>query len=63
MLKHEEVETVTQVEIDEVCMTMHICDMIKRNESDVGDAVFEILTKTGFKYLCFILFLALSNPA
>ena len=39
------------------------CDMIKRNESDVGDVVFEILAKTGFKFLCFILFLALSNPA
>ena len=40
-----------------------ICDMIKRNESDVGDVVFEILAKTGFKFLCFILFLALSNLA
>ena len=34
------------------------CDMIKRNESDVGDVVFEILAKTGFEFLCFILFLA-----
>ena len=33
-----------------------ICDMIKRNESDVGDVVFEILSKTVFKFLCFILF-------
>ena len=40
-----------------------IRDMIKSNESDVGDAVFEILTKTMFKFLCFILFLALSNPS
>ena len=40
-----------------------ICDMIKRNESDVGDVVCEILAKTGFKLFCFILFLALSNPA
>ena len=40
-----------------------ICDMIKRNESDVGDVVFEILAKTGFKFLCFIMFLALSNPS
>ena len=40
-----------------------ICDMIKMNESDVGDVVFEILAKTVFKFLCFILFLiALSNP-
>ena len=28
--------------------------MIKRNESDVGDVVFEILAKTVFKFLCFI---------
>ena len=40
-----------------------ICDMIKRNESDVGDVVFEILAKTVFKFLCFIVFLALSNPS
>ena len=38
-----------------------ICDMIKRNESDVSDVVFEILAKTVFKSLCVILFLALSN--
>ena len=35
--------------------------MIKRNESDVGDVVFEILAKTVFKFRCFIMFLALSN--
>ena len=40
-----------------------ICDMIKRNESDVGDVVLEILAKTVFKCLCFILFLELSNPS
>ena len=40
-----------------------ICDMIKRNESDVGDVVFEILAKTVFKFLCFILLLAMSNPS
>ena len=28
-----------------------ICDMTKRNESDVGDFVFEILAKTVFKFL------------
>ena len=39
-----------------------ICDMIKRNESDVRDVVFEILETTVFKS-CFILFLALSNPS
>ena len=38
-----------------------ICDMITRNESDVGDVVFEILANTVFKFLCFIMFLALSN--
>ena len=37
----------------------HIHDMIKRNESDVGNVAFEILAKTVFKFLCFILFLAL----
>ena len=41
----------------------HICDIIKRNESDVGDVVFELLAKTVFKFLCYILFLALSNPS
>ena len=39
------------------------CDMIKRNESDVGDVVYEILAKTVFKFPYFILFLALSNPS
>ena len=42
---------------------IHICDMIKRNESDVGHIVFEILAKTVFKFLCFILFLALTNSS
>ena len=37
------------------------CDLIKRNESDVGHIGFEILAKTVFKFLCFILFLALTN--
>ena len=27
-----------------------ICDMVKKNESDVGDVVFEILAKTVFKF-------------
>ena len=40
-----------------------ICDMIKRNESDVGHIVFEILAKTVFKFLGFILFLALTNSS
>ena len=34
-----------------------ICDMIKRNESDVGHIDFEILAKTVFKFLFFIVFL------
>ena len=37
---------------------LYICDMIMRNESDVGKVVFEILAKTVFKFLCFVLFLA-----
>ena len=40
-----------------------ICDMIERNESDVGDVVFEILAKAMLTFLCFMLFLALSNPS
>ena len=40
-----------------------ICDMIKGNEWDVGDVVLEILSKAVFKFLCFIMFLALSNPS
>ena len=40
-----------------------ICDMIKRNESDVGHIVFEILAKTVSKFLCFILFLAVTNSS
>ena len=37
------------------------CDMINRNESDVGDIGFEILAKRVLNFLCFILFLALTN--
>ena len=37
--------------------------MIKRNESDVGDIGFEILAKTVFQFLCFILLLALTNSS
>ena len=29
---------------------MCICDMIKRNESDVGDVVFDTLAKIVFKF-------------
>ena len=33
-----------------------ICDMIKGNESDVGNIDFELQAKIGEKCLCFILF-------
>ena len=33
-----------------------ICDMIKGNDSDVTDIVFEILAKEEVKFFCFILF-------
>ena len=42
---------------------MHICDMIKRNESDVGNIDFKILAKTVFKFLRFKLFLVLTNSS
>ena len=35
-------------------MIMHVCDMIKRNESDVGDIVFEILVKIMFQCVFYI---------
>ena len=38
-----------------------ICDMIKGNESDVGNIDFELQTKRGDKFLCFPLFLNLKN--
>ena len=41
-------------------MHVLICDMIKRNESDVGDIVFELVAKTIFIFFCFILFLVLA---
>ena len=43
--------------------TLHNCDMIKRNESDVGDIDFEILAKKVFRLFCFILFLASTNSS
>ena len=36
-----------------------ICDMIKRNESDVGNIVFEIMAKT----VQILLFLSLANSS
>ena len=36
---------------------MLICDMIKGNESDVGNIDFELQAKRGDKFLCFTLFL------
>ena len=38
-----------------------ICDMIKGNESDVGNIDFELQTKIGDKFLCFTLFLNSKN--
>ena len=38
-----------------------ICDMIKGNESDVGNIDFELQAKRGDKFLCFTLFLKLKN--
>ena len=38
----------------DVCM--HKCNMIKRNESDVGNIDFEIEAKIGDNCLCFMLF-------
>ena len=35
--------------------------MIKGNESDVADIVFEIMAKTELKFVCFILFSAFVN--
>ena len=32
---------------------MYICDMIKGNESDVGNIDFELQAKRGDKFLCF----------
>ena len=40
---------------------MDICDMIKGNESDVGNIDFELQAKRGNKFLCFTLFLNLKN--
>ena len=37
------------------------CDMIKGNESDVGNIDFELQAKRGDKFLCFTLFLKLKN--
>ena len=42
-------------------MCRPICDMIKGNESDVGNIDFELQAKRGDKFLCFTLFLTLKN--
>ena len=39
----------------------HICDMIKGNESNVGNIDLELKAKKGDKFLCFTLFLDLEN--
>ena len=38
-----------------------VCDMIKWNESDVGNIDFELQAKRGDKFLCLTLFLNLKN--
>ena len=38
-----------------------ICDMIKGNESDVGNIDFELQATRGDKFLCFTLFLNLTE--
>ena len=43
------------------CFIVCICDMIKGNESDVGNIDFELQDKNGDKLLCFTLFLKLNN--
>ena len=40
---------------------LRICDMIKGNESDVGNIDFELQAKRGDKFLSFTLFLDLKN--
>ena len=40
---------------------VHICDMIKGNELDVGNIDFELQAKRSDKFLCFTLFLNLKN--
>ena len=42
-------------------LTVSICDMIKGNESDVGNIDFELQAKRGDEFLCFSLFLNLKN--
>ena len=42
---------------------LYLCKIRNDRYKYVGDVVFEILAKTEFKFLCLILFLALSNPA
>ena len=39
-----------------ICAISHICDMIKGNESDVGNTDFELQAERGDKFLCFTLF-------
>ena len=40
---------------------MGACDMIKGNESDVGNTDFELQAKRGDKFLCFTLLLNLKE--
>ena len=38
-------------------MSVDICDIIKGNESDVGNIDFELQGNKGSKFFCFLLFL------
>ena len=49
-------EALNYMDYKEVVSKTLICDMIKRNESDVGDFVFEILAKKSVQIPLFILF-------
>ena len=49
-------QPVTNKKIFKFNYILHICDMIKGNESDVADIVFKISAKQEVKFFCFILF-------
>ena len=61
---HMKIKTLTSgISVCFTCSPGYICDIIKRNESDVLDIGFEIMTKTTFKFFCFTLFRALPNSS
>ena len=49
------------IDINMIKVSKIKCDMIKGNESDVGNIDFELQDKRGDKFLCFPLFLKLKN--